>query len=101
MHPETRNSLFDLTADRARAWLDLSARGLVALVEEGLLDATLPFPRRRPVALADARWRSDQVSRLAEDAPGELARIRQAYPRRTPDFDRAIALGALLRVLGA
>lgn len=99
MHPETRALLYDLTIDQARATLNLSARAVAALVEEGLLAATLPQFPHIGVGLSDARFRSDQVTALAESAPAELARVRAAYPPRTPDYDRAIALGALIHVL--
>lgn len=99
MHPETRRAVFDLTVDEVRAALDLSARAVVALVEAKLLGAALPRRGLGAPSLDDARFRSDQV-RWLKTVPGELARTRAAFPRRMPDYDKAIALGALLTALG-
>lgn len=98
MRPDTRNRLFSMTIETACARLDLSARAVVALVERGLLAATLPHASRMPT-LADARFRADQVMGLLERSPNEVAASRDKFPRCTRDWDRARALGALLRAL--
>jgi hypothetical protein len=105
MRPETRTLIFDLTIGEVEAALNLSARAVTALVEDGLLTVSLPRSRPggprgiREPRLGDARFRSDQVAR-AREASGELARVRDRFPPRTRDYDRATALGALLTHLG-
>lgn len=100
MHPEVRRGLFTLSVDEVSAMLGLTARGVVDLVERGLLEATLPSPLGRSPSLDEARFRADQAHGLVS-APAEVARSRGRVPvTRTPDFDRATALGALLRILG-
>jgi hypothetical protein len=102
MRPETRSLVFDLTIGEVEATLNLSARAVAALVEEGMLVVSLPRSRpggTREPRLDDARFRSDQVAR-AREASGELARARDRFPSRTRDYDRATALGALLTHLG-
>lgn len=99
MRPETRRDLFDTTVDHAGLMLNLSARAVIALVEEGLLDATPPVARRGGATLDSVRLRGDQLVRLLA-APAEVAAIRQRHPRRTRDYDRALALGAALLALG-
>jgi hypothetical protein len=99
MHPDTRTALFSMTIETVCTRLDLSARAAVELVARGLLAAVLPHETRHPT-LADARFRGDQVVGLLERAPGEISAIRDRYPRRTRDWDRANAFGALLTALG-
>lgn len=101
MRPETRSLVFDLTIGEVEAALSLSARAVAALVEEGRLAVSLPKSRLGVCAprLDDARFRRDQVAR-ARGAARELARVRDRFPPRTRDYDRATALGALLAHLG-
>jgi hypothetical protein len=94
MRPETRNLVYNLTIDEVGAELNLSARAVAALVEDGLLSVVLPQSRQAP-ALNRVRFRKDQVNKLL-GAERELIAVRDRYPRRTRDYDRAIALGALL-----
>lgn len=98
MHPDTRNALFSMTIETVQARLNLSARAVIALVDRGLLGATLPQDYRMPT-LADARFRTDQVVGLLERSPNEISAVRDKWPRRTRDWDRATAYGALLRAL--
>lgn len=98
MHPDTRNAVFSMSIETVCTRLDLSARAAAELVVRGMLAATLPHESRMPT-LANARFRGDQVMGLLERSPNEIASIRDRFPRRTRDWDRATALGALLRAL--
>lgn len=98
MRPGTRELVYSLTISEVEAALNLSARAVAALVERGALDAILPRRGMADLRLVDARFRADHVERL-RTAEGELAPVRSAYPRRTREYDRAIALGALLEAL--
>jgi len=99
MRPETRSLVHDLTIKDVCTQLDVSARAAAWLVERGLLSMVFSLRGLAMPTLDDARFRSDQVTRL-RDLPGELARARAAHPRRTVSYDRALALGALLAASG-
>lgn len=98
MRPMTRELVYSLTISEVEAALNLSARAVVALVERGALGAHLPTRGRVSPRLDDARFRTDHVERL-RTAEGELAPVRAEFPRRTREYDRALALGALLGAL--
>jgi hypothetical protein len=94
----TRELVYSLTISEVEAALNLSARAVAALVERGVLGALLLRRGMAGLRLDDARFRTDHVERL-RTAEGELAPVRAVYPRRTREYDRAIALGALLEAL--
>lgn len=99
MHPDTRDAIYSMPIETVQTRLDLSARAVAELVSRGLLGAHLPHESRHPT-LADARFRTDQVTGLLERSPNEISELRSRLPRRTRDYDRAMAFGALLTALG-
>lgn len=98
MRPETRALVYNQTIGEVCEALDLSARAAAALVEDGTVDAILTRHGLDAPALDDVRFRGDQVVRLTR-AEKVLSLLRERFPQRTRDYDRATALGALLGVL--
>jgi hypothetical protein len=77
--------------DKACERLEVNPCALVDLVARGLLRAYVRYP-----SLATARIFSQGLDRLSASSQEVAASRRAHVPYRTPEFERAMALGALL-----